>query len=185
MKTSKFILLTLLFVLNGCVGSSVNNAFDPQNASVASSPHLPTIVVADLEGKEYTLPKDFPGACNVVVFGFSHEQKDAVSEWMKPLEVNLQARPDCSLFKMPVIDRSNAALRTMIRNGMRTGITDSVARKRTLTLFVDQELFIKALGTNDATQVMAGLFNNEGAIVWQERGAFDTEKLNRLKQHLP
>lgn len=180
---SKVALLCLVGILTGCVAASTNNDLAEVSTpalSEAGAVYLPAVELADLEGKVYQLPKDFPSDLNVIVFGFAHAQKEATQTWIDPILKLKESNSSLSLFKVPVIDKKVGALRAMIRNGMRAGIGDDAARQRTLTLFVDKEKFAKAIGLTDDTKPATMLFDRAGKLLWRSAGESSEEKIAEL-----
>ncbi len=179
--------LCLCAVITGCVAASSNNNLEELETpalSEAGAVTLPRVELADLEGKENVFPKDLPNKYNFFIFGFAHEQKELTQTWIDPVLEMQKTQTELSVFKVPVIDKKNAAIRTMIRNGMRTGISGSAARQRTLTMFVDKDLFVKAIGQKDDTQPVAIVFDQTGKVLWQAVGAADSAKLSELSSFL-
>ena len=142
---------------------------------------LPAVVVSDLQGAERILPQDFSSNLNLVLFGFAHEQKDELHSWTVPLTQLVREARSLALYEIPVIDESSAALRTVIRNGMRQGTTDPLSRQRTFTLFVDKTKFTRSLAIQQTDHVMVALFDRDGRLVWEESGLFTPEKLAKLR----
>jgi hypothetical protein len=185
MTRRRISVLVLLLALAGCVGSSVNNptvALLPDAAT--DTPVLPTISVADLEGTDYTFPAELPTDYTIAVFGFAHAQRDVMAAWIAQLLEEAIPYPELRVFRIPVIDSSNASLRTVIRNGMRAGTPDSDARRRTLTLFGDKAGFARALKIHDLTKVAVLLFDRAGRVRWRAAGADIDQNIASLRPTL-
>ena len=184
MKLVKLSSIFAIFFLNACIGSSVNNEIDPNStAAVQSKRTFPTVNVSDLDGKEYLLPNNFEKNLNLVVVGFAHEQKEAIKTWMSELSEILKQFPQVGLYKIPVIDPSNAALRTVIRNGMRSK-ADELTRKQTLTLFIDRHSFADVIGVKDISVPTVLMTSSDGSLLWIESGTIDSAKIENLKSAL-
>lgn len=182
MRKLKLIIVTgLILQTAGCVGSSVNNTFKP---GMADANRLPAIEVADLEGREYMLPGDLPARYNLLALGFAHEQKEDLKAWIEALKQATADCTDCALFKMPVIDGANAALRTIIRNGMRSGTPEGRDRQRTLTLFADLAGFLASMQIPDASQVRVMLLDKDGRVLAATAGNYTEEKIAVLIKEL-
>jgi len=67
---------------------------------------------------------------------------------------------------------------------MRAGIPDQVARRRTITIYVDREQFNTALSIPDTSDVHLLLLNAESLIAWRSTGPATDEKLAALSQAL-
>jgi hypothetical protein len=181
-----FLAVALSTSLFGCVASSSNNFIssnvEPGDTSRTGSQQLPTVSVADLEGNDFILPRDFAADYNLVVFGFAHKQQESINTWLPHLISYVEGNSDIQLMEIPVIDNSNAALRTIIRNGMRSGITDPAARLRTRTLFVDKSKFESAIGVSDNNKILLVVFNRSGEAIGRESGDFSEAKFEALKK---
>jgi hypothetical protein len=68
----------------------------------------------------------------------------------------------------------------MVNNGMRSGIDDETARRRTMTLYVNKREFLDTLGIKDETKVYALLVDSSGKVVWRYDGNYSPEALASL-----
>lgn len=171
--------------LSACVGSSGNSALKIRPVDFNSDQRLlPEITVSNLEGDEMRLPNDLSSDYSIIAFGFAHAQQPEIDTWTAELKAVENNNSSIKFYEIPVIDSSNAALRTVIRNGMRTGISDSADRKRTMTLFVDKDAFTEALGLKDQEQIALILFNRDGKVLWEVKGAKDESKSAELHEML-
>jgi len=170
----------MLMTLSGCVGASVSNSINVDPTS--STPFFPTVHVSSLEGTELALPAELPSESALVVLGFAHEQRAAVGRWMEELQSDASQGNGLALLEIPVIDEANMALRTIIRNGMRTGITDTLARERTLPLFVNRDAFCRAIGVTDLTQPAVVLLTRAGTIAFTVSGDVTPERVEAVRK---
>ena len=161
--------------LTGCVAASVNNPM-LQGAEVGV---FPAVTAADLEGREYALPRDLPAVPTILLLGFAHEQRAAVSRWRALLERDLTLQPRPPIFEVPVIDNKSAPLRTIIRNGMRAALDDA-GRHHTLTLFLERAEFLKVLELEAGFPAVIAL-TPSGRIVWQYAGSPDPAVVPQLQ----
>jgi hypothetical protein len=100
---------------------------------------------------------------------------------MEPL---LAQHPELRFYEVPTIYESSTLSRLWINNGMRAGITDEVARRRTVTIYVDREQFNAALSIPDTRDIHLLLLNAEGEIIWRSTGAANDQKLADLSRVL-
>lgn len=176
MKYFSFI-LSLALSCSGCVASSSNNLITLTGDSAAI---LPQVIASDLEGKEYSLPKDFTSDKTIVIFGFSHGQQKAIDTWLPTLKERAKQDAEFSYIEIPVIDNKNAMLRTIIRNGMRTGITESEDRQKTITLFADKDNLLKSLKVSDPQNIEVMVIDKQGIVSRRVSGEYSAEKLSDL-----
>ena len=111
LRCEKWVLAVSLLLFSGCVASSTNNTLAARDLQTAQDGVvLPTVQVTDLNGTDLVFPKDFSTDCNVIVFGFAHEQKDKVKAWIDPLNEKLKDLKNCSLYEIPVIEITNVEM---------------------------------------------------------------------------
>jgi predicted transcriptional regulator len=63
---------------------------------------------------------------------------------------------------------------------MRAGIPDQTSRERTITFYLDKEIFKQALDITSEESIQIFLVDKEGNILWQEEGLFNPEKNQSL-----
>ena len=78
----------------------------------------------------------------------------------------------------------NAFTRWFIDNGMRRGIPDKQARKRTITLYIDKKPFEDALQIPSEKTIYAILIDRQGKVLWRSEGTFDEHKGTGLREEL-
>ena len=171
----------LIFVLTGCVASSVNNQVPVGTAGTTESrtQHFPSVSMADLDGKTYLAPTEFPAQKSVLILGFAHAQQEQVAAWYVALREALGQSHASSIFEVPVFNTSSLTFRTMVRNAMRMG-SSSEERARTLTLFVDRDGFTKALSIEDLSAPTVLVVNREGRVLESAHGEVAPEKVEAL-----
>lgn len=180
MKKALYLIIFLL--ITGCAGSSSNSVITPPADGNTATSVMPSITVANLGGRELELPKDLVRHTLLFIVGFSHDQRAAMTAWIETLEKEFSQDNNVDIFKLAVIDSSNAALRSIIRSGMSSAATDD-ARRKTFTLFTDKALFGQLLGL-DLTRPTVLLVNPDGSIKWRSSGEPQTNTLSELKQEI-
>ncbi len=153
--------------------------------SLASdSTRFPIVTSENLEGRTFTLPRDFGGERNVVFVAFERQQQRDVDSWV-PLVKSLVSRtPDTEYYEIPTIKRMVAPVRWMINRGMRGGIDDRGARERTITLYLDKEPFKRALGIATEQEIHVLVVDRAGNVLWRTAGAFSDDKGQGLSRAL-
>ena len=119
----------------GCIPAGENSSI--QTAGPAGV-MFPEVVGIDLEGDEVTLPGGFAGRRNLVAVAFERNQQPVVDTWIAAAEPLLARDPGLRLYEVPTIYESTALLRLWANNAMRSSITDPVARRRTVTVYLDR-----------------------------------------------
>jgi hypothetical protein len=145
--------------------------------SLASdSVRFPVVTSDNLEGRSFTLPRDFDGERNVVFIAFKREQQRDVDSWVPFVKPLVERTPDTEYYEIPTIYRMVAPMRWMLNRGMRAGIDDRGARERTITLYLDKEPFKRALGITTEQEIHVLLVDREGRVLWREAGAYTASK---------
>jgi hypothetical protein len=137
---------------------------------------FPVVTSANLSRQGFTLPADFEGDVNVLLIAFQRWHQRAVDTWIPFVRQLEQAHDDVRYYELPVIQRMNVLGRTFINEGMRAGISDPVARARTITLYVDKPAFRQALELPHEEDIYVLLVDREGNVPWRAEGAFTPEK---------
>ena len=104
-----------------------------------------------------------------------------VDTWIKAAEPMLKENPNLSFYEIPLIYEISAFKRMWVNNGMRFGIPDKIARKRTITVYTNREEFFKITKMKE-DKIYALLVNSDGKILWTKEGEVDDSKVKNLKQ---
>ena len=166
--------------LFGCIPAGINSPVQP---SGAAGEIFPDVIGTDLEGKEISLPGGLAGRRNLVALAFEREHQPVVDTWIARMEPLLAQDPELRLYEVPTIYESSTLFRLWLKNGMRAGVTDQIARRRTITIYVDREQFNAALSIPDASDVHLLLLNAEGRIPWRSTGPANDEKFAAFRKH--
>jgi len=151
---------------------------------LSDSAKFPVVTSANLEGRTFTLPRDFEGERNVVFVAFERRQQADVDSWVPFVKSLLARTPDAEYYEIPTIKRMVAPMRWMINRGMRGGIDDGGARERTITLYLDKEPFKRALGISSEQEITVLVVDREGNVRWHAAGAFSDDKGQGLARAL-
>lgn len=173
--------LSVLFCLSSCLISPSQNS----KIKLNKPSHFPFINGANLNGKNFKLPKDFSGKLNIVALGFEREHQAAIDSWI-PSILKLTKDYDylsLKFYELPVIYELNAFSRAWINNGMRIGIKEDDARNRTITIFTNRDKFFEILDIQ-GDRIYLLLINEKGKIIWRCEGEMTKEKFNFMKKIL-
>ena len=168
-------------ILTGCIPAGINS---PVQSSGAMGVAFPDVVGIDLEGEQVSLPGGFAGRRNLVAVAFERDQQAVVDTWITAVEPLLARDRDLRLYEAPTIYESSALFRLWVNNGMRAGIPDPAARRRTVAVYLDRERFTAALAIPDTRDVHLLLLEADGRIAWRTTGPADDEKLAALADAL-
>lgn len=173
----KIISLILLLTISSCmIGAGENSKVE-----AGKNNYFPKITGIDLEGKKQELPAVFKNKLNLVIVAFKREQQAEVDTWIKAAEPILKENPNLSFYEIPLIYELSAFKRMWVNNGMRFGIPDELARKRTITVYTNRTEFFEITQMKEE-KIYALLLDSNGKILWRKDGVADDEKLLSLKK---
>lgn len=142
---------------------------------------FPNVSGSNLNGDQCDFPHDFEKNLNVLIVAFRRNQVDLIETWLSTLSALEQEQPEVKFYELPVLSDSYGPLRWWIDGGMRAGIVDDAARRRTVTLYIDKGKFKKQLGIKNEETIYLFLVNREGVVLWKTEGTFSEEKLAELR----
>jgi len=146
--------------------------------------NFPNVSGSNLEGQKLILPKDFEKKLNIVVIAFRREQTDLTDRWTGSLEEIERKNLTIRFYELPVLSRSYSPLRWWIDGGMRAGIADKKARKRTITVYTAKTSFKNQLAIPNEETIYIFLVDKSGKILWRSVGDFNEEKIQQLRHSL-
>jgi hypothetical protein len=145
---------------------------------------FPTVTSDNLEGRSFTLPRDFGGERNVVFVAFLRKQQADVDSWGEFVKQAMARHPGTDYYELPTIKRMIGPVRWMINRGMKGGIDDAAARARTITLYIDKEPFKQALAITDENVIQVLVVDRAGRVWWRTTGVFSAAKGRELERAL-
>ena len=155
-----------------------------QNRGPAVKPHFPTIEGQNIDGRPFKLPDDFEGLYNIVFIAYSQQHQSDVDEWMPHARDLAAAFPDIQVYELPVVREMAWFMREQLGYWMSNGISDSLARATTITLYTDVQTFNQDLNFPDTDEIGIALVDRFGNVVWRERGECAKAKLNHLENSI-
>jgi hypothetical protein len=153
-------------------------------AIVDSEARFPRLIASNLEKRGFTLPDDLEGSRNLLLVAFQRDQQQQVDTWLREMKRFEKLDPEFRYYELPIIQSPNRLVRWFIDTGMRRGIPDQKARSRTITLYIDKQPFLKALGIADENRIYGFLVNRSGQVLWRAQGRFDDAKAVSLRECL-
>jgi len=143
---------------------------------------FPPVTGSNLHRRKVNLPQGFEGELNLVLVAFQQWQQRVIDTWIPFCRQLEESDPRVRYYELPTIQRLNALARTFINEGMRAGIPDPLARERTVTLYLDNEGFRRALDIPGEDDIHVFLVDREGQVLWRGEGAFTPEKARSLAE---
>ena len=173
--------MTKPYVAVCCIVAALSSAL----ISGAQPPVVfPQLTATNLAKEKMKLPQDFAGTRNLLLIAFEREQQKDVDTWLPAVKEIEAAHPNFRYYELPAIGRSNPLFRWYLDSSMRSGIPDSVARSRTITLYIDKQSFRHTLDIPSESAISALLVDKAGKVVWRATGEFTEEKKANLLAEL-
>jgi phosphoenolpyruvate carboxylase len=143
--------------------------------------HFPNVSGSNLDGKRFNLPRDLKGKVNIVIIAFKREQTDLIEQWATPLKEIMRADPSLEVYELPTLSRGYSPFRWWIDGGMRAGIVDEEARRRTITIYTNKRNFKVKLGISNEETIYIFPVGKDGRIITRVQGDFTEEKHRQLQ----
>lgn len=140
---------------------------------------FPTVTADDLNGDSKTLPADLPGDPTIVFIAYKQGQQPDVNTWVYGL--GLEPTQGAEFVEVPVVGRAARMMRSVVDNGMRSGITDTAMRARTITLYESVSLVNDPLGFSGRNEIRVLLVRKNGDVLWSTSGPATEQGMKELK----
>ncbi len=145
-------------------------------------PYFPKISAENLNKEKVTLPDDFNGSPLLVLIAYKQKQQLNVNTWLDRMDEIESAIPGVQIIETPTISSGKWGwMAGFIDGGMRSGIPDTEARARTITLYTDVSLFNQALNIESVDTIYALLLDEDGEVIEMVEGDYSPEKLDALR----
>ena len=146
--------------------------------------HFPVVSGYNLDREEFVFPRDFGAEYNLVIVAFEQYHQNAVNTWIPFLQEVEAFHPSFMYYELPTIRSLPVVPRTFINEGMRAGIPDQTARERTVTLYLDKEVFKDAVNISNEEEIHLLLVDKVGNILWRGSGPYSEDKADHLVDYL-
>ena len=168
-----------LITLSSClIGSGENSKI--LNLGEKKFPKLTGI---DLNGNKKLLPESFDGKLNIVAIGFEREHQEAINTWIKFADEIIAKNPEIKFYEVPLIYELSTFSRSWVNNGMRFGIQNEIARKRTITVYTNRDEFFNIMQMK-GDRIYVAIINKEGDILWITDGIASKEKIESMQKFI-
>ena len=144
---------------------------------------FPNLIGIDLEGKKREIPQSFEGALNIIAIGFEREHQEPINTWIPEIEKIIKTNQNVKFYEVPLIYKLGNFSRRWVNNGMRFGITDSIARQRTITVYTDRDKFFNIMSMR-GDRIYVLLLDKNGKILLKLEGISNNKKLSSLKKSI-
>ncbi|MEM8949478.1 MAG: hypothetical protein AAGC99_09130 [Pseudomonadota bacterium] len=161
--------------LSGCIGAGDNTAIEQLEAD-----RFPTITGISLLGDQVTLPDGFEGEVILVSMGFVRGHQNDIDTWIAALPEIQKEASALRFYEVPVIYEAGPLFRWWLNNGMRIGVVEEAARRRTITVYTDRDQFQDAVGLPGIEEIQTLLLDSDHRIVERWTGRLDDETRNSV-----
>jgi len=144
--------------------------------------NFPNVSGSNLDGQRFDLPKDMNGKVNIVVIAFRREQTELIEQWKDPLENLVMNDQSLRLYELPTLSVGYSPFRWWIDGGMRAGISDEKARRRTITVYTNKRSFKNQLGIPNEETIYIFLVRKNGSVLAMVQGGYTNEKYEQLQK---
>jgi hypothetical protein len=145
---------------------------------------FPKLSAKNLEGRAMEIPEDLTGAANLVVLAFLREHQGPVETWLPHLAELEREFAGLEVWEVAALSRRYRIWRGAIDSGMRAGVADPLARRRTLTTYLDLRDLHLPLGLRDFNSIHLYLLDRSGEMLWEGQGSYDPASVPSLRTAL-
>jgi hypothetical protein len=143
---------------------------------------MPRVAGRNLHYERVQFPDDLRGRPALLLIAFLRHQQADIDTWLARLPELEGGIADLLVLELPVLSRGYLWMRPYIDGGMRSGIPDSAARTRTVTIYTNKKAFRKALGLGDESRIYAALLDEDSKVLRVEVGPADDGKVAAILQ---
>lgn len=147
--------------------------------TAAFADSFPSFVSQDLNDKTHSLPEDLPGDPTIVFIAYKRGQQPDVDTWVRALELDPDTGPE--FVELPVVGSATRVMKSVVDNGMRSGIVATSLRERTITLYENARKVNAPLGFQGRNDIRVLLVRPSGEVLWKTSGAATPEGVADLQ----
>lgn len=147
---------------------------------------LPQITATTIDNAPVTYPDDFTAELTLIVMPFDRDQQVTAADWLPEFQALAGQYPQQVAYaSIAILPDMAPALRTLVQVGLSAAIRDPAVRSVVSVAYLeDQTGFINALNIPDNTTLRLFIISDDGVIVWQGAGAYDTATADALRTAL-
>ena len=145
---------------------------------------FPNVSGENLEGRKFTLPRDFEQKRNLLVIAFKREQQHESETWTPLIKRLITKYANLAFYELPTIAALSPLRRWWINSAMRSALPDPGTRHATITLYIEKEPFKQALEIPDEDHIYTLLVDQTGTILWRSQGPLNQQKEQDLAAFL-
>lgn len=129
---------------------------------------FPTLKSEDLNGDPHALPGGLPGDPTIVFIAYKQGQQPDVNTWLRDLALDPSRGPE--FVELPVVGTAARMMKSVIDNGMRSGIIDTAMRARTITIYESAASVNAPLGFQGRSEIRVLIVKQDGSVLWSTSG---------------
>lgn len=161
--------ITVILFMSGC-------ATQYRNQSIVGKP-FPPVNGKTLANKSVAMPNDFLGKPTLLLIGYKQNSQFDIDRWLIGLDMR---KADVDVYELPTMQGILPSIfRTMIDNGMRNGIPESLWHG-VITLYDDGEQVQAFTGNQNPNNARVVLLDDQGVVRYFYDQGFAVSALNAL-----
>ena len=145
---------------------------------------FPIIQGRNLNFQKQEIPNDLGGELNLIIIPFKRWQQDSVDSWVPSLNRFQEFFPKFRFYEVPILNKKWIIEKNYIDGGMRQGIPNNSTRERTITVYLDKNVFKNQLDISSESKIKLFLVSSNHEIIWQNEGPNSAEAENSLTSFL-
>lgn len=169
-----FVIGLSLFFLSGCISHHYAQ-------TLAVGDKMINVKGESLDGKEYSIPKDFKGEKTLLLFGYVHKSQFDIDRWLIGLNMT---KTDIKVYEIPTLKGFIPGLfSTKFDNAMREGIPMEIWNE-VVTVYEDGDAIQRFTGNRQPKNARVMLLDENGIIIhFYDRG-FSVDALNKVREKI-
>ncbi|MEM9925069.1 MAG: hypothetical protein AAF915_15180 [Cyanobacteria bacterium P01_D01_bin.50] len=144
--------------------------------------YFPEVGGRNINEEQYSLPGGFEGEYNLVLMAFTQRHQLSVNTWLDEVKSLEKKYPQLRVYELPTLPNFPQWQQQQLDNWMSAGISDAVARERTITLYTDVDAMKEALNFNNTSKIRLFLVDRNGKVYWEGEGAYSKEQFKELSE---
>ena len=153
-----------------------------QRPERGSESYFPEVAGRNINEEQYSLPGGFERKYNLVLMAFTQRHQLSVNTWLNEVKKIERKYPQLRVYELPTLPNFPQWQQQQLDNWMSAGISDPVARKRTITLYTDVDAIKEALNFSNTSKIRLFLVDRNGKVYWEGEGAYSREQFKQLSE---
>ena len=180
MLSMRTLILSLFVLIMAVLSLPIANARQEKSSLGEAKPYFPQVAGRNVNEQSYTLPSGFKGEYNLVLLAFTQRHQRAVNTWLDKLKTLEKQYSQFRVYELPTLPKFPQWQQQQLDNWMSAGISDPLARERTITLYTDVGAMKEALNIPNTSNIRLFLVDRSGKVYWQGEGTYSEKQFGKL-----